>query len=278
MDKRRQTVRTAPLAAIFAVLLLTAGCRTAGEPEAGGGRVELLVSAAASLQRSMDRIGEAFEEAHPEIRVTMNYGASGALRRQIAQGAPADLFISADTAQMDKLAEDGLIAKHAVLLGNLLTVVVPADRTGRIPAAPDDLAGGEYRAVAIGDPGTVPAGAYAAEALRGAGLWERLEPKLVYGKDVRQVLAYVESGNADAGFVYRTDALQSDAVREAFALPEGLHAPVRYPAGIVKETKHPDEAARFFAFLTGDAARRIFEENGFVFLYRPDIGPQPPSR
>jgi molybdate transport system substrate-binding protein len=269
MDKRRQAVWMASLAAMLASLTLLAGCRTTDERKPDE-RIELLVSAAVSLQRSMDRIGEAFEQAHPDIRITMNYGSSGTLRQQIAEGAPADLFISADTVQMNRLADDGLIARQAVLLGNRLTVVVPADRSDNLPETLEDLAAGEYRAVAIGDPDTVPAGAYAAEALRHAGLLETLEPKLVYGKDVRQVLTYVESGNADAGFVYRTDALLSGAAREAFTLPDDLHAPIRYPAGIVKATAHPEAAARFFAFLTGDAARRIFEADGFVFLYSPD--------
>ena len=265
MNGWRRAAPAACCAALITALLLLAGCRPGGLPDSGE-RVELLVSAAVSLQDSMDRIVEAFERENPGIRVTMNYGASGTLRRQIGQGAPADLFISADTAQMEALIGGGLIGDHAVLLGNLLTVVVPANRV-RVPGTLGDLAAGEYRVIALGDPGTVPAGGYAAEALRHDGLWDRLEPKIIYGKDVRQVLAWVESGNADAGVVYRTDALRSNAVRAAFDLPEDLHAPVRYPAGVVKGTKHPDEAARFFAFLTGETAKRIFETNGFVFLY-----------
>jgi len=269
MSTRRRALLAACCAALIAALPALAGCRGGQNTEADG-RTELLVSAAASLQSSLDRIAAAFERAHPGIRVTMNYGASGALRRQIEQGAPADLFISADIAQMDRLAAAGLIGKHAVLLGNRLAVVVPADRGGKLPGSPDDLAAAEYRVIAIGDPDTSPAGAYAAEALEHAGLLARLEPKFVFGKDVRQVLAYVESGNADAGFVYGTDATQSSAVREAFAVPDEWYSPVRYPAGIVKETKHPEEAERFFAFLTGGEARSIFEEHGFAFLYEPE--------
>lgn len=268
MNGGRRALSAAYCAALIAALLAMAGCRTGNETNAAS-QVELLVSAAVSLQRSMDRIAEAYEQAHPGIRVTMNYGASGALRRQIEQGAPADLYISADTAQMNDLTAGGLIGESIELLGNRLTVVVPADRV-RLPARLDDLASGEYRIVSIGDPAVAPAGVYAAEALRNAGLLERIEPKLVYGQDVRQVLAHVESGNADAGFVYRTDALRSHDVREAFTVPDEWHAPIRYPAGIVKETKHADEAARFLAFLTGDTARRVFEADGFVFLHSPD--------
>ena len=223
--------------------------------------VELTVSAAASLQRSLDRIEAAYEAANPGVKLTINYGPSGALQKQIEQGAPVDLFLSAGAKQMDALEAKKLVSERVDLLANTLVVAAPGDG-GQPIGDLSDLASARFRSVAIGDPATVPAGEYAEEALRASGLWERLEPKFVFGKDVRQVMTYVESGNTDAGFVYKTDAIAAGAV-VLYEVPAALHEPIRYPAGVVAASEHPEEAASLLDYLRQDEARSAFEADGF---------------
>lgn len=209
----------------------------------------------------MDRIEALYEAARPGVDLIMNYGPSGALQKQIEQGAPAALFLSAAEYQMEMLQEAGLVEERTDLLGNSLVVV---------GAAPLDalaaLASPQIRTVAIGDPETVPAGAYAAEAIQQAGLWDALEPKLVYAKDVRHVTTYVSTGNADAGFVYRTDALDA-GLEAALEVPAQLHAAIRYPAALLAGSARTGEARRFYEYLTTDeAAADIFEAEGFRII------------
>ncbi|SFI49522.1 molybdate transport system substrate-binding protein [Paenibacillus sp. UNC496MF] len=250
-----------------------AGCGNAGSGSDGAtngaptgperARVELVVSAAASLTDALTELKPAFEAANDGIALTYNFGASGTLQKQIEQGAPADVFLSASDRNMDALLDQGLVdpAREGGLLGNELVVVVPAGTTGARTLG--DLAGGGVKRLAIGIPESVPAGGYAKEALTNAGLWGKLQPKTVQGKDVRQVLQYVETGNADAGFVYKTDALTSKKAGIAFVVDPGLHAPIRYPGGVLKASKHPAEAAAFYDYLRTRAAADVFAKYGF---------------
>ena len=226
--------------------------------------VELTVSAAASLTDALKDIRKVYESRHPDVRLVFNFGASGTLQRQIEQGAPVDLFISASARNVRDLVEKGRMDERRPirLLTNELVVVVPAD--GHADAATlADLLKPEIKRVAIGIPESVPAGSYARDALANAGLWEALQPKTVQGKDVRQVLQYVESGNADAGFVYRTDALTSRRVRIVFAVDRESCAPVEYLAGIVKDARHRKEAEAFLAFLQSEEALDLFATYGY---------------
>ncbi|MCD1257257.1 molybdate ABC transporter substrate-binding protein [Paenibacillus athensensis] len=266
------------IALLGAALVVVAGCGASPEaspavspsPSAAAATgvpveaVELTVSAAASLTDALKEVQTAYEAAHAGIKLSFNFGASGALQQQIEQGAPADLFLSAAAKNMKALVDKQLIdpALQTALLANSLVVVVPADaRTA--PVALSDLTKPEVKAVAIGIPESVPAGSYAKEALTKAGLWDALQAKTVQGKDVRQVLQYVETGNADAGFVYKTDALTSAKVRVAFAADPATYAPIVYPFGIVKATKHPQEAADLYAYLQSQAALDVFQKYGF---------------
>lgn len=263
-NKRRFAL--VPLVFIMALTCIACTARSpAGSQPADAGKpkTELLVAAAASLKDSLDVIGEHFEESHKDIDIIFHYGSSGTLQKQIEQGAPADLFLSAGEKQMEALVGKGLIASHTVLLQNDLVVVVPAD-ADRNMAALDELAEDDIGKIAIGQPETVPAGQYAKEALTAFNLWDALQHKLVFAKDVRQALTYVESGNVDAGFVYRTDALVSEKVRIAYQVDSGVHAPIVYPVGIVKESAHAEEAALFYHYLQSEEARAVFKPFGFT--------------
>ncbi|XID94399.1 molybdate ABC transporter substrate-binding protein [Paenibacillaceae bacterium WGS1546] len=230
-----------------------------------GQRIGLTVSAAASLTDVLNELRPAFEAAHPDIGLAFNFGASGALQRQIEQGAPADVFLSASTRSMRTLADKGLVdtGRLVDLLVNELVLVVPSGGELGL-ASVSDLANTDMKRIAIGIPDTVPAGSYAKEALTRAGLWEKLQPQLVQAKDVRQVLQYVETGNADAGFVYRTDALTSDRVEIAFAADPDSYSPAVYPMGIVSSTKREREAVMLFDFLQSKEAAAVFEKFGFA--------------
>ena len=242
-------------------------CGGAPPPESGG--PPLVVSAAMSLRLVMLDIGRAWE-ASGAGRAAFNVGPSNSLARQIAEGGPVDVFVSADEAQMDLAAQAGaLIDETRVdVLGNSLVVIVPAERLRPLASA-RDLAGEEFRRIAVGDPEAVPVGVYARGYLESIGLWEALRPRLLTVVSVRSALGAVESGGADAAFVYRTDARLSSHVAVAFEVPEGAGPAIRYPAAVVRSTRQPDAARRFLAFLQGDEARRIFEDQGFRVLPAP---------
>jgi len=242
---------------------------TAGDNASAGStepqeKVALTISAAASLTDAMGEIEKGFESENPNIDLSFNFGASGALQQQIEQGAPADVFVSAATKNMNALVDEQLIASadQKNLLQNALVAIVPADSQNNI-ASEKDLTSDAIRTVAIGIPESVPAGTYAKEALTYSKLWDQLESKLVQGKDVRQVLQYVETGNADAGFVYKTDALTSDQVKIAFEVDKASYTPANYPAGIITATKHRAEAEKFYAYLQTPEVLDVFTKYGF---------------
>jgi len=226
--------------------------------------VELTVSAAASLTDALTELEKTYEMRNPSIELTFNFGASGALQQQIEQGAPVDLFISAAAKNMNTLVEKSLIEAdhHDNLLANELVAVVPADSGAPIDEMADLGENDKYR-IAIGIPESVPAGQYAQEALTKANLWEKLQSGIVQGKDVRQVLQYVETGNVDVGFVYKTDALGSSKAKIAFEVDPASYSPIVYPAGIVASTKHGEEAEALYTYLQTDEALAIFEKYGF---------------
>ncbi|WP_338540529.1 molybdate ABC transporter substrate-binding protein [Paenibacillus tundrae] len=226
--------------------------------------VELTISAAASLTDAMKEIETSFEAANPNIKLNFNFGASGALQQQIEQGAPSDIFVSAASKNLNALVEENLIAEadQQNLLQNSLVAVVTADRADEV-SSEKDLTSDTIKTIAIGIPESVPAGTYAKEALTNAKLWDQLESKLVQGKDVRQVLQYVETGNADAGFVYKTDALTSDQVKIAFEVDKNSYTPANYPVGIIEGTKHRTEAEQFYTYLQSPEVLDVFAKYGF---------------
>ncbi len=227
------------------------------------------VFAAASLKESLGAVGKAFEAANPGVTVRFSFGASNMLASQIRMGAPVDVFVSADEKQMDGLAAERLVDTDSRfdLLSNRLVVVTHSDAALALDS-PADLKRPEVKTVAIADPSGVPAGVYTTEFLRAVHLEEPLAPRLRRCNDVRGTLAMVAAGEADCGFVYRTDVAISSQVRIAFEVT-GPHAPdIRYPVARILtsagESTRARVAERFLRFLKGTEATRIFAAAGFV--------------
>jgi molybdate transport system substrate-binding protein len=217
----------------------------------------------------MDAIRSEFERLHPAVTLRTSYAASSALARQIEAGAGADVFLSASTQWTDYLKMKRLIAQSRNLLGNRLVVVVPADSRIKIDRA-SDLVNKGIRRIALADPQAVPAGVYAREALEKLKLWESLRSKVAGAADVRQALKFVETGAADAGIVYATDAAAEKGVRVALALDPKLSAPIRYPAALLARAKNNVAAVQFYEFLASPAAAAVFARHGFIVLNNRD--------
>lgn len=223
---------------------------------------ELNVFAAASLTDALEEIGAAYEKSGGDT-IRLNLGASSLLARQIEEGAPADLFLSADEEKMDALGKRGLLlpGTRRSVLSNTLVIVVPAGSAVKI-AGPKDLAA--VSTLALADPEAVPAGLYAKEYLRKLGLWEKLAGKVVPMENVRGALAAVESGNVDAAIVYKTDARISKRVRIAYGVPLAQGPKISYPFAVVAESKRKEAAKRFLAYLEAEPALAVFRKHGFL--------------
>jgi molybdate transport system substrate-binding protein len=224
----------------------------------------VLVFAAASTSEALKDVGRAFTQQTGHA-VQFAFGASSDLARQAVAGAPADVFLSADTAKLEQVEKAGLVqaGTRVDLLSNRLVVVVPAGSTRKL-SSPADLKG--VKRLALADPAAVPAGLYARAWLERQGLWKELEPRVVPTLDVRAALSAVEAGRVDAGVVYATDAALSKRVRVALTVPEGEGPRIVYPVAALSRGKAPEAARAFVAFLQGDAARRVFEQHGFLPL------------
>ena len=224
---------------------------------------ELVVSAAASLTQAFQTIGQVFEKAHPGSKVVFNFAASGPLLAQIQQGAPVDVFASADQETMNRAATAKLLVDgtRVDFAHNTLVVIVPSS-AAKTPQALPDLAGADFKRIATGTPATVPVGRYTMDAVQKAGLADTLQPRWIFGESVRQVLNYVARGEVDAGFVYRTDALiERDKTRIAFTAPTAT--PVRYPIAAIAASKNADGAQQFIRFVRSPAGGEILERFGF---------------
>ncbi|WP_151733143.1 molybdate ABC transporter substrate-binding protein [Paenibacillus tengchongensis] len=254
--------KLAAVAVAFAVLIGGLTLLPEQKPAEAAKKTEIIVSAAASLQDSLDKIAVQYEKQHPDIDLVFNYGASGTLQKQIEQGAPADLFFSAGDKQMNALVDAGLIGDHTELLKNQLVLVAPANSKTTITAI-TELTDKAFKKVAVGQPESVPAGQYAQQALTYKKVWDTLQSKLVFAKDVRQVLSYVETGNADAGFVYKTDALTSGKVKIVLTVGAHAHKAINYPVGIIKESDHQKEAKAFYNYVQTKASGDVFTGYGF---------------
>lgn len=257
--KRFLAYLSAALASFFLVL----GLRLA-VPEVVQANTTLLVSAAASLKDVMEEIKPLYQQKHSNINLTFNFGASGALLQQIEQGAPADIFISAAKKQMDTLEQKGALVPgtRTNLASNKLVLIVPNGSQG--VTSFNSLKKPEIKRIAIGEPRSVPAGQYAEQVLQKLNLWNDVKPKLVYANNVRQVLAAVESGNADAGLVYLTDAKISNKVKAIATADDSYHAPIVYPMAVLKSSKNVDAAKAFVQYLSSGEAKRILRKYGFI--------------
>jgi len=251
---------------LFSILLVSMVISLPCDRVEAGDRKTVGVSAAISLKDSLNELKKLYERKEPGVELEFNLGSSGQLQKQIEEGAPVDLFISAGKKQMDELAAKGMIVPgtRVDLLGNELVLIVAKEKQREIKGFADLSRKGVT--FSIGQPETVPAGKYALETLTSLKLWERISGRVVYAKDVRQVLAYVDSGNVDAGLVYRSDAVALKGSVIAAVAPRGSHSPIVYPAAIVKGAKNMKAAEKFLAFLKTPDASAVFARFRFVPL------------
>jgi molybdate transport system substrate-binding protein len=227
---------------------------------------KLIVFAAASLTEALGEVGRAYAQSGKPAP-TFSFAASSALARQIENGAPAGLFMSADEEWMDYLDKRHLIADgtRVPLLGNTLVLIAPADQPLAITIAPHfDLAGALGKGkLAMANPESVPAGLYGKAALQKLGVWDAVSPKVIRGENVRTALTFVERGEARAGIVYGSDAALTPKVKVVATFPADSHPPISYPLAVVKP--HDSAAAREFArFVASPPARTIFAHYGFM--------------
>lgn len=226
---------------------------------------ELTVSAAISLKNAFEDLGRIFENRHKEIKVLFNFGASGDLMRQIAAGAPVDVFASAALKDMEDLDHQGLIRPNSKInfAGNTMVLIMP--NNGSVQGKFfQDLKDDRIKRIAIGNPKTVPAGRYAQEVLTRLNLWEGLKDKLILAENVRQVLDYVARGEVDAGLVYSTDAqTRFKEIKIISTAPEGSHRPILYPIGIIQGTKMESLAKEFIALVLSREGKNILQRYGF---------------
>lgn len=226
------------------------------------GAADITVSAAASLSNAFRELSQAYEAAHPGDKVLLNFAASDALVQQIAKGAPVDVFASADQDAMDKAEARQLLAagSRKNFASNTLVLIVPAAALPFKSLA--DLRLPAVARITMGNPAGVPVGRYAKQALDKAGLWAAVEPKLIFGSSVRQSLDYVARGEADAGFVYATDALaMKDKVK--VALPVPLDTAISYPIAAIRTAPNASGAAKFLSFAQAAGGQAILARYGF---------------
>lgn len=222
----------------------------------------LTISAAASLKDAIAEIQQLYTQQQP-VTITNNFGASGSLQQQIEQGAPVDIFISAASTQMDALQQKELILTDTRknILSNQVVLIAP--KNSKLVSNFKDLTSARVQKIALGEPKSAPAGKYAQEVLTFYNIFNQIKPKIIYAKDVRQVLTYVETGNVDAGIVYITDAKVSDVKTVAIA-PANSHSPVVYPVAVIKGSKNINAAKQFVQFLSSKPASDVFNKYGFT--------------
>ncbi|MCI0676807.1 MAG: molybdate ABC transporter substrate-binding protein [Phycisphaerales bacterium] len=224
---------------------------------------ELIVSAAASLTNAFRELAPLFEAQNQGVKLRFNFGASGALLQQIAKGAPADVFASADQETMNQAQAQGLVKvdERHNFVSNTLVIVVPSDG-GNTPKALNDFLRAHYKRIAIGLPATVPVGRYTKSVLEKSGLWSAIEPKMIGAQTVRQALDYVARSEVDAGFVYATDAaIMPDKVKVVLVVPTDL--PILYPIATVAASANHAVAQKFVAFVNSRQAQVVLAKYGF---------------
>ncbi len=261
---------TIGIVGLLLVLLAMTGCNESSAPATTAAiaePVELNVSAAASMTDALADVNEAYMQANSNVTIIANFASSGTLQKQIEQGAPADVFISAAAKQMNALQDGGLIIDNTRqdLLNNKVVLVVPGNSTLNLTDFMD-LLNDDVTQIAIGDPEFVPAGTYGKQALELLGIYEQVQPKLILGSDVRQVLGYVEAGNVDAGLVYSTDAAITEGVKIVADAPAEINSKIVYPVAVIKGSEKVAAAEAYIAFLFSDEAKVIFEKYGFIVV------------
>lgn len=229
-------------------------------------KTSVRISAAVSLKNVLTTLKQSYEKSTPNVELVINYGSSGLLQKQIEEGAPVDIFLSAGKKQMDQLEGAGLLLSgtRTNLLGNELVLIISKEKKSRIKNFADLV--GNAQSLSIGQPETVPAGKYAKDTLINLKLWEQLKKRTMFAKDVRQVLAYVESGNVDAGLVYRTDTVALKSGSVISVAPAGSHTAIVYPIAIMKDAKNRAAAEKFMAYLKSASGGKVFAQFKFIPL------------
>ncbi len=224
----------------------------------------LTASVASSLQDAMEEIKQLYIQENPNLEMNLNLGSSGSLKQQIEQGAPVDLFFPAARKEVDELNEKGLIEEGTIkeVLKNELVLISKDKETDITSFEALKKLNGQY--IGIGEFSSVPAGYYAEEVLSYLEILETVRPNIVFAKNVKEVLAWVESENADLGIVYMTDAKASDNVYRVCSAPEGSHTPIVYPIAAIKGSKNLSEAKKFIDFLSTEEAKEVFRKHGFI--------------
>jgi len=251
--------------AILALLLgLTPGCRPLGpSPSGSTAENELTVSAAVSLKDAFNEIAELYQK-RTGTKIHFNYGASGALQKQIESGAPADIFASAGAKQMDELASRNLIVPdtRTDFAGNSLVLIIPAK--GMTLSSFSDLSNPSVKKVAVGNPKTVPAGQYTEQTISNLKLVSQLQSKLIFAEDVRQVLDYVAREEVDAGVVYSSDAFSAGSkVKVVASAPNDSHDPIRYPIALVRDSQQKEAARKFIDLVLSAEGQAMLVKHGF---------------
>ncbi|MEG3906773.1 molybdate ABC transporter substrate-binding protein [Microcoleus sp. w2-18bC1] len=261
--ERKRIFNPIVAAAVALTLLIAWNLFKSVSPTTAKQPTSLTLSAAISLSPALQELKTVYQQINPNVTITYNFGASGALAQQIQQGAPVDVFFSAATKQMNDLQQSNLLINDTRrnLLTNRLILITP--KNGVALSDFKQLIDARIKKIAIGEPKSVPVGQYAQEMLTKLGLWQQLQPKLVLANNVRQVLTFVESGNVDAGIVYGTDATASDKVTVLLTAAENLHSPIVYPLAVIKNSRNPAAAKAFVDFLAGDRAKIVFQKYGF---------------
>lgn len=249
--------KIAIIATSFLLGISTIGCSSKKEEV-----INLNISAAASMKEAMEELQKVYKNENNNVELIINFGSSGSLQQQIEQGAPCDVFISAGKKQMDNLKKGGhlLDDKYKDLVKNELVLIAPKESQ---ISSMDDLSKDIVKHVGMGEPESVPAGKYADEVLNNLNIKETLKDKLVFAKDVKEVLAWTKSGNADAGFVYYSDAINSDGIKIVEVTSEDTHSPITYPVAVIKNTRNDEEAKKFEEFLLSEKGQTIFEKYGY---------------
>ncbi|MBQ1876859.1 MAG: molybdate ABC transporter substrate-binding protein [Selenomonas sp.] len=264
---------TTALALMVSAAFLVTGCggqsastsSSSSSSSSGGSQKVLHVSAAASLTNVMQDIAKEYEQQHPDVKVEFNFGSSGALQQAIENGGQSDLFVSAAQKQMNALEKAGLLADgtRQDLLINDVVLIVPKDSKKDIKSF-EDLNTDKVQKLALGEPKGVPVGQYSEQIFTYMKNLDAMKAKAVYGTDVRQVLSWIEQGEADAGLVYATDAAITDGVKVVAKAPADSHKPIIYPVSVLKDSKQIDLAKDFEQFLLNDTSKALFEKYGFT--------------
>ena len=252
-------------ALLFVTIVAVSACGLGGDTVSRD-VPRVVVSVAVSLSDALRRVADEFERT-TDVTVVLNVGGSDTLATQLLAGASVDLFFSADTRQMDRVEAGGMVVTptRVDLLSNQLVIVSHVDHAGHVSGI-TDLERSRVRRIAMGDPDSVPAGVYAREFLESVGIWDAVRSKVVPTRNVRAALAAVESGNADVGFVYRTDVALVESVAIAFVIPVDQGPQIRYVAAVTVDAPQDAVARQLLTFLRAGRARRIFEDAGFIGL------------